>query len=212
MCRLKRVFLILLSMLLLSGCVMLKNGKRAVLENNVVLIKNDNLQGSGVLYRSVGDSVIFVTAAHVVSNAQKVIVQENKTDRIHLVEGLDLVFLVIDEIKLSADLKTLADENAAAADQVQDQLVLKGYDASGAWLEVDGMRTESWIYVEDFGCHMMIGKAEAVPGMSGGGVFDQNGNFLGIICGIDEEGNVAILPASVIASEYEVLFGADAEK
>ena len=89
---------------------------------------------------------------------------------------------------------------------------LKGYDASGTWREISGIQTQDWIYVEDFGCHMMIGKADAVPGMSGGGVFDQTGTFLGIICGMDQEGNVAILPASVIASEYEVLFGVLNEK
>ena len=70
-----------------------------------------------------------------------------------------------------------------------------------------GTVSESWIYVEDFGYHMMIVKAATVPGMSGGGVFYSDGGFAGIICGVDEAGNVAILPESVILSEYGAIYG-----
>lgn len=38
--------------------------------------------------------------------------------------------------------------------------------------------------------------------MSGGGVFDSEGSFAGIICGMDASGQVAVLPGNVIAAEY----------
>ena len=39
------------------------------------------------------------------------------------------------------------------------------------------------------------------PGMSGGGAFTEDGVFLGILCGADEEGKVAVVPYSIIESE-----------
>ena len=40
--------------------------------------------------------------------------------------------------------------------------------------------------------------ADAEPGMSGGGIFDSRGHFLGILCGGDESGQLAAVPISVI--------------
>lgn len=37
--------------------------------------------------------------------------------------------------------------------------------------------------------------------MSGGGAFTEDGVFLGILCGADEEGKVAVVPYSIIESE-----------
>ena len=210
----KRLMFILLSMLLLGGCGKLTNEKTMFVNDNVVFVQNGSIQGSGVIYQKFADHVIVVTAAHVVSNDQNVMVQHKKADRIHLVDGLDLVFLVLDGVDLSVEVDPVGKKEGTPVTETEsdNRLCLKGYDASGTRREINGIQTEKWIYVEDFGCHMMIGKADATPGMSGGGVFDQNNDFLGIICGMDQEGNVAILPAAVIRSEYEVLFGDQSEK
>ena len=37
--------------------------------------------------------------------------------------------------------------------------------------------------------------------MSGGGLFDLQGHFLGILCGTDEEGEVAVVPLSILEAE-----------
>ena len=39
------------------------------------------------------------------------------------------------------------------------------------------------------------------PGMSGGGAFTEDGVFVGILCGGDEEGKVAVVPYSMIETE-----------
>ena len=65
-----------------------------------------------------------------------------------------------------------------------------------------GSVLENWIYVEDFQQYMMLLQGEIHPGMSGGGVFDQNENFLGILCGANEEGEIAAIPLSIIQAEY----------
>ena len=36
------------------------------------------------------------------------------------------------------------------------------------------------------------------PGMSGGGLFDAEGRLLGIICGVAEDGEVAVAPVTTI--------------
>ena len=210
----KRLILIVLCMLLLGGCSKVTNEKTMFANDNVVFVQCGSIQGSGVIYQMDDDHVVVVTAAHVLSNGQSVSVQHKKADRIHWVDGLDLVFLVLDGVALSVDVDPVGkkDDKDVAETETDNRLCLKGYDATGTKREVNGIQTEKWIFVEDFGCHMMIGKANAVPGMSGGGVFDQDGDFQGIICGIDQDSNVAILPAAVIRSEYEVLFGDQSEK
>ena len=137
------------------------------------------------------------------------------------VSGLDLDFLkvqgasaegaILQNVQRSEEMdKETGDGSMESFREEQEntssELVLWGYNASGEVLEVAGAVSEPWIYVEDFGCHMLIARAETVPGMSGGGVYDSDGNFIGIICGADENGNVAILSANVIASEYDTIF------
>lgn len=72
-------------------------------------------------------------------------------------------------------------------------------DANNAYT---GAVLENWIFAEDFGQYMMILQGDVEPGMSGGGVFDTAGNFLGIICGESELGEVAAVPLSIIEAEY----------
>jgi hypothetical protein len=62
---------------------------------------------------------------------------------------------------------------------------------------------DSWIYVEDFGEYMMILSGEADAGMSGCAVLDENGVFLGILCGGNEDGELAVLPYSIVDARYE---------
>lgn len=69
----------------------------------------------------------------------------------------------------------------------------------------EGIILEPWIYVEDFQCDMLLLKLDAEPGMSGGGVFTEQGYFLGILCGIDEDGEAAVLPAQMILNYREHL-------
>jgi len=200
----KKIFLFALCMFCFIGCGKTSEEEILFTENTVVHIQSENLQGSGIIYNVWQEQIVVATAAHVVKNAQEVWIGSQKVSHVYSVEGLDLVFLVVEDVNTMEGVKLTHSHTDQAADR-QD-LILRGYDSTGNYVEISGKLKENWIYVEDFQCHMMIAEADATPGMSGGGVFDQNGVFLGIICGIDQDGNVAILPASVIASEYAVLF------
>ena len=213
------IILLVISMLLSAGCANDAAGKEAGeisdvesdtvsevistdFENSqIVRIMCENQSGSGVIYDSSDGQMIIVTAAHVVEGAESAEVSSVKTTEIIRVEGLDLAFLRIKDAETG---RTTAQKGAGTEENGSTELILQGYESAGELIETSGTISETWIYAEDFQNHMMIGKAEAVPGMSGGGAF-VGGKFTGIICGIDENNHVAILPASVIASEYDVI-------
>ena len=203
------IMLCFIWMVLLASCGK-KQAEQIKFDNlQVVQVNCENQRGSGVVCAAPEGAAVVITASHVLDGNEKVTVlwqaekKENdvETDTISKVNGLDLAFLEIEGTSVLKEPLYEPDKNHG------DQVILRGYNATGEIQESAGIVSHSWIYVEDFGCHMMIVKAETVPGMSGGGVFYTNGEFAGIICGEDEEGNVAILPASVILAEYSVKFG-----
>ena len=59
-------------------------------------------------------------------------------------------------------------------------------------------------YLDDFGMEMLYGPGEALPGMSGSGVFDGYGNYLGMLTGATMGGEIAAVPAEVIDREYQM--------
>ena len=50
---------------------------------------------------------------------------------------------------------------------------------------------------------MLYAKGETIPGMSGGGVFDAYGNYLGMLTGATLQNELAAVPAETITKEYE---------
>ena len=83
--------------------------------------------------------------------------------------------------------------------EVYEDVWMYGGDTSGQ--PVYAFVVEPWIYVEDFTQYMLLLQGLPEPGMSGGGAFTEDGVFLGILCGADEEGKVAVVPYSIIESE-----------
>ena len=201
---------IVFMIMLLTAC---RNTSVDFADLQVVQILCEGQKGSGVIYDIANGTVVIVTAAHVVEGADCAQIvwnnqsqEKTETDHIYKVQGLDLAFLRVDEAmgtwSVCGDIVSDAHEKNEESLQ---ELNLQGYDAYGTLRNTNAQILEEWIYVEDFGCHMMLGKGMAEAGMSGGPAWDDAESFAGIICGIDENNNVAILPASVIKSEYSVL-------
>lgn len=67
---------------------------------------------------------------------------------------------------------------------------------------IDGEIISPLIYLEDFQTEMLYGTGEAVPGMSGCGVFDGYGHYLGMVTGGTLQGEIAAVPAKTINGEY----------
>lgn len=59
------------------------------------------------------------------------------------------------------------------------------------------------MFIEDFQTEMLYGKGNAVPGMSGSGVFDRYGNYIGMITGGTLQGEIAAVPVELIERECE---------
>lgn len=57
-------------------------------------------------------------------------------------------------------------------------------------------------FLEEYEMEMLYGNAAAVPGMSGTGIFDGYGNYIGILSGATENNEIAGVPLPVIEREY----------
>lgn len=124
------------------------------------------------------------------------------------------------ELTEDADLAFLCISLESIPGGIRDQLILPGtdkerYDALGesdavrvrgfgenGLVSYDGILTESWIYVEDFAQYMMVADCALEPGMSGGGLFDDAGNLIGIACGGNESGELAAVPLHVVQARF----------
>lgn len=58
-------------------------------------------------------------------------------------------------------------------------------------------------FLADFGMEMLYGDAYAIPGMSGCGIFDYYGNYVGMLSGGTLQNEIAAVPLDVIEREYE---------
>jgi S1-C subfamily serine protease len=57
--------------------------------------------------------------------------------------------------------------------------------------------------MEDYGQYMIWADAEVRPGMSGGGLLDQEGRLIGILSGGSQDGELAAVPLSLILQFME---------
>lgn len=178
-----------------------------------VLIDTGKCCGRGMVYEKDEEAVVIVTAAHVLAQAEcaEIIFSDGTvvdTDRIYVNDEADCGFIkaVFSEAgvdgagyKGSSVLKNrkefdsvVSGQGVFIADPEADNVLGCRYAAV----------IDSWIYVEDFQEYMMLLSGEADAGMSGSGVLDENGVFLGILCGGNDAGELAVLPYSIIDAKY----------
>lgn len=176
---------------------------------SLVQIQAGDLLGSGVIYEEDEKSLLIATAGHVLTHTNGEILvtfpggtQVTATEA-ETVGSCDLAFVWVDKEKLSGEtwkvcLPVHTDRNVFDTLKEYDDVWMYGGETG---MPVYAFVVDPWIYVEDFGQNMLLLQGLAEPGMSGGGVFSEDGVFLGIICGADEEGKVAVVPYSMIQTE-----------
>lgn len=172
--------------------------------------------GSGVIFEKSEDMLWIVTAGHVLEkvDAESPVYVDFPNVR-DSVEGVtvqctdydvlteaDLAFLCLgrEEIpeKVWHELGAVEkDKGSYDALQASDKVYISGY-REGSLFICEGTLEEFWIYVEDFEQYMMLAKCELYPGMSGGGLYDEEGHLIGIVCGNNEQGEVAAVPLHVV--------------
>ena len=124
-----------------------------------------------------------------------------------LVESADLAFiqLPLNDIPRGIRAKLVlprTDKKRYDALRREDVVRVRGF-VDDKCISCEGVLTDSWILVEDFDQYMMLADCEIEPGMSGGGLYDEEDNLIGIACGGNEAGELAAVPLHVVQARFE---------
>ncbi len=185
-------------------------------ERSVVEVRAGGVVGSAVLWEvsDDGDGIVLLTAGHVVDELRgeelPAVVfpdgEEYICERYERPEGIDVALLFLLEAELA---KKLTQEDCFVRvdrerfDSLRDGdgcMAVGSGDSEGAAV-CTGEILDNWIYMEDYGQYMIWADVEIRPGMSGGGLFDGEGFFLGILSGGSEDGQLAAVPLSLILAD-----------
>lgn len=82
--------------------------------------------------------------------------------------------------------------------QAGDGCAAVGIGAGAETVRCEGSILDSWIYMEDYGQYMIWAQAGIQSGMSGGGLFDSQGCFIGLLSGGSGDGELAAVPLGLI--------------
>jgi hypothetical protein len=177
-----------------------------------VEISTDKLYGMGAVYENTGDRLVIVTAAHVLKQAEYADITFLdktciRTEEIYADEASDCGFVIIDLTAEGND--KLKNTSCVIKDRKVFDVITAGQGVFLADGNTDNdlrcryaVLEDNWIYVEDFGEYMILLSGEVYAGMSGCGVLDENGVFLGVLCGGNDSGELAVLPYSIIDAKY----------
>jgi S1-C subfamily serine protease len=153
--------------------------------DRIVFIKTRLGQGSGVIIKRVDNTYTILTAAHVVTDLRDSSVEIITPDRQQYTTKSS-------EVKIAPNLVDLAtltfesQQNYAVAKLGDSNNVAKGQTIVAAGFQGNSVKLSSGTVVaisrqsQEHGYGLAIGTADILPGMSGGGLFDEMGNLIGI--------------------------------
>ncbi|MDE7352976.1 MAG: serine protease [Acetatifactor sp.] len=178
----------------------------------VVVLSAGGLQGSGVIWNEGKDGLLILTAAHVLEEAEGAVKVtfaggwEITATGIQCFEGIDLAAVLIPR-EMIPKKQTARFYVVRVRKDSFDELKPGDFCVAVGMCGEEGKDSTGkilapWIYMEDYGQYMLWAEAGIEPGMSGGGLFDIEGNFLGIISG-GAEGELAAVPLSLIQGVLE---------
>ncbi len=182
----------------------------------MVQLQAGSLLGSGVIYGAEEDRLIILTAAHVLEETPDSVLVTFadgfcvSTGDFQCFELGDFAAVRVSVGEIPEDsLKQYccANVDRESFDEAAEGsgCIVMGSRTGVAAEAYEGVVLEPWIFMEDYGQYMMWVRAEIKPGMSGGGLFDRQGHFLGILSGGDGQGELAVVPLSLILAEAETL-------
>jgi len=184
-------------------------------EDAVTSLSVNGVDGSCVILYAEENRYVLATASHVAPKKTGTVFfagQEVTVTDYRKAPDYDLAFLIVEQIDAAENVNAEVfaglcpaqiDTKAYEESKEQDEILVCGVVA-GEKVSQKGTLQSNWIYIEDFGYHMLWAEAENVKGgMSGGGVFDGKGRLLGLLLGSDGKGQIVALPLSIIAGEWE---------
>ena len=169
--------------------------------------------GCGTIYSDDESSFTIVTARHIlqdyydgVSKDIEVTFENNESCSASIYkesEEIDVVFLSIDKCDVSEDYISVSDcfPGSEFTSDPNSSLtpgeIIYLVDANTDDIYAGSLASPS-IYSEDFGMDMILCYCAVTPGMSGTGLFDEEGHYLGILLGGSDEAEAVCLDASRI--------------
>lgn len=184
----------------------------------MVQLQAGDVLGSGVIYELSEDGAVILTAAHVVEKADPAVLVtfcDGYTAESGSFVCSDLADLAVVKVCLegiSEENKTnyfcaKTDKESFDALRAGDGCIAMGCGTAVASKAYQGTIIDNWIYMEDYGQFMIWVQSEGESGMSGGGLFDLQGHFLGILSGKSSDGELAAVPLSLILTELDNFHG-----
>lgn len=170
--------------------------------------------GSGVILKIEDDSVILASSRHLLGHQDYSYIrfyngQQASGRLIGLSAEYDVGFVQANigdwDYDSRMELQQVA-VDAAASDALRsgDEMFLVGSTDGVACNIYEGEVADPWYYFEEFGSYMIYNYCKGKEGMSGGGTYDAQGHFIGLITGgLGDE--TASLPVSLLQKEYEKL-------
>ncbi len=186
----------------------------------IVRIGMGNAYGSGVIWELKPDCVIIATNAHVLDY------WKDLESYVHFPQGYftdaavlgisgkyDVGFLKVSNDRFTYEqLKNLryarAEEAVCAALGEGDSIFVAGAGEETDSIEFyEGTIVDQYRYIEFFEEPMLYGYGFAKEGMSGGGIFDARGYFIGMLAGGTRFNEIAGVPYGDVKEAYEEIMG-----
>ena len=170
--------------------------------------------GSGSIYGIIQDELIVATAGHILSDSSEKLEitffdgRQVKGRLVVISEEADIGFIGIPLSELSIEelvgLRHVRIDDGAYENMTKNRrfFMIDMSDDSGGPICCRGAIVEKEMFLPDYGRSMMYGDAYVHPGMSGCGIFDEYGNFVGILSGGTEHNEIAAVPLTEIEEVY----------
>jgi len=182
---------------------------------SAVCIRGEDYRGSGSIFMMDRDEIIIVTNRHVIQyfDSDSRVVFFNGAECCGRVlgfsESADIGFISVREDALLWDDKKklrAVGKREAAYDGLKENSCFFMINMAGNPADpviYKGEVVDKARYLEDYGMEMLYGDGAAVPGMSGSGIFDYYGNYIGTLSGATDRYELAGVPLKTVLSEYE---------
>ncbi len=176
---------------------------------SLVRISAGTMMGSGVLYSRDEKGLYILTAGHVLEDvkagdavwvtfADETSVQSTSFE---IVPHGDLGLIYVADEAYADEEKypcVLIDKECFDGLKEGSRITAAGFVSGAVYTEEEGELESAWIFSTAFDRHLLMAKVGVTDGMSGGGLFDGERHFIGIICGADDEGNAFAEPLNSI--------------
>lgn len=175
-----------------------------------VAVSCGDYYGCGTIYDSDVNSYTIVTARHVLQDyydgaSEDIMVkfENNESCKASILNeniDLDIVFLDVDKIEISTEYYSVADTSSGSGGSSESGSTLSIgqtiylVDANTGDIYAGSIANPS-VYSEDFSMDMIYCYCAVTPGMSGTGLFDEEGKYLGILLGGSDEAEAVCLGA-----------------